>query len=259
MGSAKTQGELWGQAPSDWASIQEPQHNPLFEAMMNASGVQAGTRVLDVGCGGGGASMIAYDQGAQVTGLDAAEGLIEIARQLVPSGDFRVGDLEELPFASDSFDAVLAPNSIQYAEDRIVALRELSRVCTAEGRIVVGLFAEAEKVEFRHLMKAMSSALPEPPTGAGPFGLSTPGTLEGLIEEAGLTVLETHEVDCPFSYPDFETFWKATIAGGPPQRMLRIIGEKQLKSVLEEAVEPYRTDDGFVIAPNYFKYVVAKV
>ena len=86
-------------------------------------------------CGGGGASILAAERGAQVSGLDAAEGLIAFARQRVSNGDFRVGDIESLPFDDDSFDVVFAANSVQYSEDRVAALRELGRVCTPGGRM----------------------------------------------------------------------------------------------------------------------------
>jgi hypothetical protein len=39
MGSAEVQCELWGRAADDWASLQEAQHAPFFEAMLNAAGV----------------------------------------------------------------------------------------------------------------------------------------------------------------------------------------------------------------------------
>ena len=56
------------------------------------------------------------------------------------------------------------------------------------------------------MFQAARDAMPEPPSGGGPFELSAPGKLEGLFEEAGLKVLESSEVDCPMYYPDFETF-----------------------------------------------------
>jgi SAM-dependent methyltransferase len=260
MGSAKKQGDLWGQEPSDWALLQEPKHIPLFEAMLNAASVGRDTRFCDAGCGGGGASVLAEQRGAQVSGLDAAEGLINVARERIPSGDFRVGDIEQLPFGNDTFDAVIAANSVPYADDRVAALRELRRVCGPEGRVVVGLFGPPEKVEFSQIFKALREAMPEPPPGDGPFGLSAPGKLEGLIEEAGLQVLESCEVNCPFSYSDFGVFWQGNVAAGPLQSLIRTIGEEKLKAVLREAVESFRTDNGgFNITPNIFKYVVASV
>ena len=214
MGSASVQGELWGRAADDWASLQEVQHAPFFEAMLDAAGVSDGVRFLDAGCGSGGASGLAGGRGAIVNGLDASAPLIDIARDRVPEGDFRVGDLEALPFADESFDAVIAANSIQYAEDRVAALRELARVSSPEARIAVGLFGSPDRVDFRVIFAAIRDSLPEPPAGDGPFGLSGKGVLEGLVEQAGLNVIGSGEVDLPFVYQDAEVllegpdFWR---------------------------------------------------
>jgi SAM-dependent methyltransferase len=258
MGSAMIQGDLWGRAPSDWALLQEPKHIPLFEAMLSAANVGKNTRLLDAGCGGGGASVLAARRGARVTGLDAAKGLIEFAQQRLPSGDFRVGDIEELPFEDEVFDVVIAANSLQYAEDRVAALRELGRVCKSQGKIVIGLFGPAERVEYRSIFMAVRNALPEPPPGDGPFGLSGPGKLERLLKEAGLTVMDRGEVNCPFSYPDVETFWRANASAGPFQATMRTIGEDGLKSTLLEASLAFRNGDGSIeIAPNIYRYTVS--
>jgi SAM-dependent methyltransferase len=203
MGSSKIQGELWGKAPQDWTKVQEPMHTPLFEAMLNVMNVGQGTHLLDAGCGGGGASVLAAERRAQVSGLDAAEPLLNIARESVPYGDFRVGDIEELPHEDDSFDAIIAANSLQYAADRVATLRELRRVCASGGRVSVGLWSTPDTVEYRVVFKAVRDALPEPPPGKGPFELSEPGILEGLIEQVGLKVLDTGEAACPFNIPKF--------------------------------------------------------
>lgn len=258
MGTSKIQGELWGKAPQGWAEIQEPMHRPLWDAMLNIARVGPGTRFLDVGCGGGGASVLAAKRGAKVSGLDAAEGLITYARERVSNGVFHVGDIENLPFDDDLFDTVFAANCIQYSEDRIAALRELGRVCTQEGRIVAGLFGPPENVEFRTIFKAVRDAMTEPPSGGGPFELSAPGKLEELFEEAGLSVVESGETNCSFNYPDFETFWRANVAAGPFQGVLQVMSEEHLKSVVHDAVDGFRLNDGAIlIKQNIFKYVVA--
>jgi SAM-dependent methyltransferase len=260
MGTSKIQGELWGKAPRGWVEIQEPMSRPLWETMLNATEVGSTTHFLDVGCGGGGASVLAAERGAQVSGLDAAEGLIKFARERVSNGDFRVGDIESLPFEDDAFDVVFAANSVQYSGDRIAALRELGRVCKPEGRIVAGLFGPPEKVAFSAIQKAVRDTLPEPPSSAGPYELSAPGNLEGLFTKAGLNVLKSGEVDCPFSYPDFETYWQAQFSAGPLQNALRVVSEEQLKTATGDAVEPFLLDNGSIlIQPNIFKYVVARL
>ena len=258
VGSSSVQGELWGRAANDWASLQEVQHAPFFEATLDTAQVGSGVRFLDAGCGGGGASVLAAERGATVSGLDASAPLIEIAAERVPDGDFRVGDLEALPFDDDSFDAVIAANSIQYAEDRIAALRELARVATPEARIAVGLFASPEKVDFRVIFAAIRDALPEPPTGDGPFGLSGSGVLDRLVARAGLNVVDSGEVNLPFAYPNIEVFWQALVSGGPVQGALDLVGEDALKQSVLEAIEPHITDSGAVLLENNsFQYVTA--
>jgi SAM-dependent methyltransferase len=258
MGTAEIQGALWDHAPQDWSLLQEPMHRPLWEDMLAEALVSPGTHILDAGCGGGGASVLSDERGAQVSGIDASEGLIALASERVPEGDFRVGDIESLPFEDYAFDAVIAANSIQYAGDRVATFCEFARVCRPSGRIVAGLFRPPDKVEFRIFFGAVRDVLPEPPPGGGPFELSMPGKLESLFEEAGLEVLKSGEVDCPFYYPDFETFWRANSAAGPLQGVIQNIGEEKIKSTLLRAVEPYSQDgSGIIIQPNVFKYVVA--
>ncbi|MEM7112297.1 MAG: class I SAM-dependent methyltransferase [Chloroflexota bacterium] len=180
------------------------------------------------------------------------------ARQRVPSGDFRQGDIEHLPFADDSFDVVFASNSVQYAADRVATLRRFGRVCAPNGRIVAGLFAAPEKVSYAAIMKALGSAMPGPPKGGGPFELSMPGKLESLFAEAGLTIVASGEVDCPFIYPDFDTFWYANVAAGPLQGMLRVVTEDHLRTAVRPVVAQFTDQNGrIVIQPNFFKYVVA--
>ena len=238
--------------------MQEPLHTPLYAAMLNATSVRQGTRLLDVGCGGGAASKLAAERGAQVSGLDAAAGLLAFARQGVPSGDFRVGDMESLPFADNAFDVVFAASSLQFAGNALAALGEFGRVCAAGGRIVAGLFGPPQNVASATIMKAVGDLMPAPPPGPGPFALSAPGKLEGLMAEAGFTVLESSEVDCPFSYADFATCWRALSSAGPFQGIMKTLGESRTKSAMRSAVEPFQRADGSIlIQPNVLKYVVA--
>src|SRR5438128_8161160 len=145
MGSATVQGQLWGRAAHAWAELQEPTALPLWEAMLDAATVGPDTRLLDAGCGAGGASVLAAGRGAQVNGLDAAEALLAIARARVPDGDFRLGDLEALPYADGTFDAILAADVLQYVADPVAALRELRRVCAPGGRVVPAIWGAPEE------------------------------------------------------------------------------------------------------------------
>lgn len=259
MGSAQIQGQLWSQAPRDWAYLQEPKHTPLWTAMLDAVQVGEGTRFFDGGCGGGGAAVLAHQRGARVTGLDAAEPLVQIAAERVPSGDFRTGDLEELPFEDNAFDVVFAANSIQFTADRHASLREMRRVCADDGQLVVGSFCTPDKVEFSAVFKAIRDSLPEPPPGDGPFGLSAPGVLENLVEQAGFRVTNREEVDCPFDYPDFEALWKANASAGPIQSALRSVSAETLRANIRQAIQPFQRADGSIHANNILFVLNAKM
>ena len=128
MGSAELQGKLWGPGARDWAELNEPACTPFYEAVFDAIGVRPGMTLLDAGCGGGFALQLAAKRGATVTGFDACAPLLDIARERVPAADIRQGDLESLPFAGHTFDAITAFNSVQFAADPAAALRELRRV-----------------------------------------------------------------------------------------------------------------------------------
>ena len=258
MKKSEIQGELWGKSPNGWAEVQEILHKPLWNAMLDAVEVGADTIMLDVGCGSGGSSVLAKERGAEVHGIDVAEGLLSFAIQRVPDGVFQVADIENLPYGDNMFDVVFAANSLQYSEDRIAALQELKRVCKPKGKIIAGLFGEPEKVDYRVVFKAVRDTMPEPPKGGGPFELSMPDKLEGLFAKAGLTNIQSGEVNCPFEYKDFESFWYGNVSAGPFQGMLQMVSENELKSAVREAVNSFRLKDGRIFIPqNIFKYVSA--
>lgn len=258
-GAATRQGQLWGRAAHDWAELQEPLGEPLWEAMLDAAAVGAGTRLLDAGCGAGGASILATARGAQVNGFDAAPALVGIARERVPDGDFRVGDLEALPYADETFDAVIVADVLSYLADPLAALCEVRRVCAPRGRVVVAMVCVADDGPQHALITALCALVPRSmqeqllPPGA----LSLPGALDALITQAGLTVLGNSSVGCLYDYPDLEMLWKAQASSGPLQAVLRLVGPETLKEAMLHAVKPYQTGTGGVVIYQAFRSIVA--
>ena len=123
------QADLWGERARDWADVMEGWNGwgvPLYRHVLERVTVVSGTSVLDVGCGAGRFCRIVADRGARVAGLDATAPLVEIARERTPDGDFRVADMEDLPWEDDSFDVVTGFNSFFIAGDMVNALREAS-------------------------------------------------------------------------------------------------------------------------------------
>jgi SAM-dependent methyltransferase len=261
MGSAQQQGELWGARAQDWAELQERVLLPAYEEVLSRLQVGAGTRLLDVGCGAGLAARLAAERSAQVWGLDASGALIAIARTRVPAGDFRVGEMEELPYADGSFDAVTSFNAFQYAANPVHALQEALRVTRPSGRVAMVVWGQARDCEHAATLAAVAALLPPAPPGseaAGPFALSEPGKVEALMSQAGLTPQESGEVACPFEYSDDETAWRAISSAGPLVMAIRHAGEEKVKEAVLASLQPYRTNSGGYRQRNMFRYVIAR-
>lgn len=97
----------------------------------------AGRRTLEVGCGEGRVSRDLRDRGHAVTGLDAAPTLVAAAAEADPRSEYVVGAAERLTFEDDSFDLVVAYNSLMDVEDMPVAIAEAARVLESGGRFCV--------------------------------------------------------------------------------------------------------------------------
>lgn len=172
--TAEGNGRLWGARARDWADIQEVVCRPVYTAVFDRVGVQSGTAYLDVGCGAGLAAQIAAERGASVSGLDASDSLLSIARTRAPNGDFYLGELESLPFEDGAFDLVTGFNSFQYAGNPSIALSEAKRVAKAGASVVIMTWGTPGGMEAASLVAALKPLLPPPPPGApGPLHCRT--------------------------------------------------------------------------------------
>jgi SAM-dependent methyltransferase len=193
-----------------------------------------------------------------VAGLDASEALLLIAHELVPQGDFRIGDMEQLPYTYHDFDVVTGFNSFQYASRPVTALHQAKRAVKAEGHVVMLIWGRAQDCQHAATLAAVGGCLPPPPPGAcGPFALPEPDLGESLTEQAGLTPTEQGEVVCPFVYPDEEVAWKAISSAGPVVRAVGHAGEATVRQAVFASLVPYWTRSGGYRQENLFRYVIA--
>ncbi|HWF00739.1 MAG TPA: class I SAM-dependent methyltransferase [Caulobacteraceae bacterium] len=259
MGTAKVQGPLWGDRARAWADLQEVAFEPLYREAFAAAGLEAGAALLDIGCGSGLAVAIAQQLGAQASGLDASEQLIEIARSRAPGADLRVGELEDLPFDDAAFDIVTGFNSFQYAADRVNGLRQAARVMRSDGRLVAAVWGQPEACEMAGYLAALGPLMPPPPPGApGPWALSPPGALEALAAEAGLEAVGAGVAACVFRFDDDVTAMEGMLASGPAVRAVQTSGEAAVSAAIAGAIAPYRTPGGGYTLTNAFRYIIAR-
>jgi ubiquinone/menaquinone biosynthesis C-methylase UbiE len=106
------------------------------------AGVSPGDRLLDVGCGPGGAAREAARRGAVVTGVDPAPLMLAMGRRLSRGRtgqhiEFVQGTAEALPVADGSATVVWAISSAHHWADTAAGLRELHRVLEPGGRLII--------------------------------------------------------------------------------------------------------------------------
>lgn len=97
--------------------------------------VPPGARVLDACCGTGDLALAAHQAGGTVTGLDFSDRMLERARRKSSEIDWVPGDLLELPFANETFDAATVGFGVRNVVDLSRALHELRRVLRPGGRL----------------------------------------------------------------------------------------------------------------------------
>jgi ubiquinone/menaquinone biosynthesis C-methylase UbiE len=165
MSTKMIQGKLWSTAPQYWSKYFEPWFMPLYKRTLDELHLDEEIILLDAGCGAGMFSSLAIEKGAHVIGVDAAPGLLEIARRRNPQNNFLEEDLEALPFTDESFHVVAGFNSFQYAGSFEKAISEAIRVLLPGGRLVIGIWDKPQMSDATHVLRAIGSHLPPPPPG----------------------------------------------------------------------------------------------
>ncbi|MEO3472988.1 class I SAM-dependent methyltransferase [Roseomonas sp. CAU 1739] len=256
--TSEANGRLWGARARDWAEVQEGQCAAAYHAVLAHAEAGPGTRHLDVGCGAGMAAALSAARGATVSGIDAAEALLDIARERTQAGDFRQGDLEALPFADNSFDLVTGFNAFQFAGDPAQALREAGRVTRPGGMIIVMTWGDPAGMQAASLVGAMKPLLPAPPPGApGPFALSDETALRAFAAAGGLMPGAVFDVDTHWSYPDEATGLRGLGSAGVAVRAIEHSGADAFIAAHRAALAPFRQADGSFRIAARFRCLVA--
>jgi SAM-dependent methyltransferase len=131
----------WAACYADPEPQSLPARNLLSRRQLALGMVQAAvprrSMILDAGCGTGDMAAELMECGHEVWGLDIAEPMIRLARERCGSDRFRVGDLEQIPFGDNVFDAVVCLGVIEYLDSDEHALREMWRVLKPGGIAVI--------------------------------------------------------------------------------------------------------------------------
>ena len=130
----------WTEAAQDWIGQDQAVRTGMLDSwMLDALGDVRGKRTLDIGCGEGRFSRLLAGLGAEVTGIDLTEPLIERARSLAVGGDsYVMGDAETLDrIADESFDLAVSYIVLVDLLDYRASIEAAYRVLKPGGRFIV--------------------------------------------------------------------------------------------------------------------------
>jgi SAM-dependent methyltransferase len=251
-------GDAWGHAAADWACLFEHYASAVTAAIHRRTGVDEGTALLDLACGSGLALSMADSAGATVHGIDAAEGLVAIARDRLPHADIRTGSMFELPWPDAAFDVVTSINGIWGGCEG--ALVEAHRVLRPGGWIGLSFWGDGRPLDLRPVFK--SFAVHAPPTHLRGMkrlnDIAHAGVAESMLADADFTDIERHQRISVLEWPDPETAWRAVSSVGPAVPALRHAGAATLKRAILEVLETCRDERGIYRFRNDHQFVLAR-
>ncbi|MGZ4590720.1 MAG: class I SAM-dependent methyltransferase [Actinomycetes bacterium] len=204
---------MW--ALGDYPAVASELIPELGAVLVDACGVRAGDRVLDVAAGSGNAAVPAALAGASVVACDLTPELFDSGRRRAAERgvevDWRQADAEALPFADGEFDTVLSCVGVMFAPHHQASADELVRVCRPGGTI--GLLNWTPEGFIGQMFATMKPYAAAPPPGAQPPPLwGHPGHVRTLLADRVTDVVArrgTVRVDNFGEPAEFRDYFKA--------------------------------------------------
>ena len=230
----------------------------FVDPLLDAAGVQAGTRLLDVACGPGTLAARAATRGAEPVGIDLADGMLALARARHPELQFVRGDVEQLPFDDASFDAVTAGFLLHHAPAPARAAAQLARVLIPGGRLAATVWERPERMRLLGLVNdAMVRAGADPaaglPDGPRAFGVAEPAGLTALLTGAGFEAVDVRTIRFAHRAASADELWDG-LRGGTVRTAEQLDGlpaplRAQVRAAFTELAEAHRGAHGTLEIP----------
>lgn len=257
--------EEGGQAWVANAARFDAQLAPFGDAVLAAAALQAGQRVLDVGCGNGAltrAAAQAVQPGGAVTGVDVSEPMLALASsQISPEApcEFVRADAQTDDLAAHGpFDHLISRFGVMFFDDPVAAFVNLRAAAKPEGRLTFVCWQD-----FLHnpwMLEPMAAALqhlPPPPVlepdAPGPWAFGDPDRVRGILGDAGWSDVELQPLELDITlggwgdaeevleYLAATSLGRLVLVQDDPELAQRVRGE------VLDALKRYETPDGVVL------------
>ena len=193
-----------GPGGQHWADRQQTQDvvlAPVSEVLIDRARVQAGERIVDVGCGCGATAIaLAHQVGptGHVLGVDISGPMLARGRQVAPAGlpvEFVLADATVHPFEPAGFDLLVSRFGVMFFAEPARSFANLHRALRPSGRLAFACWKDPRENPF--FMAPLQAAyqhvpkLPQlGPEDPGPFSFASEARVRRILGEAGFSGVE---------------------------------------------------------------------
>jgi ubiquinone/menaquinone biosynthesis C-methylase UbiE len=247
-------------------SLVDSLFRPWAEIMLDRAQLEPASSVIDVACGTGIVARLVQRRlrgSAPVVGVDVSAPMLDVAREIEPQVDWRVGDAAALPVAeSERFGRALCQQGLQFFKDRAAAARELHRVLRPQGIALAAVWRPAEETPlFAALQRAAELHVGAIHDQRYAFGDSV--ALERLLAAAGFRDVRVERVSHAHRFADGAEFVRMNamaLVGMSGARLDEQQRERVLEAIVresEEAARPF-ADGAALVCEMHANLAVAR-
>ncbi len=232
--------------------------------------VKVGDKVLDAGCGFGDTAIQLARRvgpGGSVAGIDCCKAFLDIGVEDARAAGlanltFIEGDVQSYPFPPE-YDFVFSRFGTMFFENPVQGLRNMRAALKPDGLMTMIVWRTSADNPWLGMAKQVVLDFLPPPgddgrsCGPGPFSMADQETVTGMLRSAGYVDAVFERVDAPVLVGSTtEDSMSFQLALGPAGEVFREAGDlaeerrEEIEGALENAISPYLTDEGIVMASS---------
>ena len=223
------------------------------EDLLDAAGVSAGSKVVDIACGPGYVAGAAAARGAHALGLDISPAMVAEAKINFPGADFKIGNAEHLDLTDNSVDAAICAFGLLHFADADRAIGEVARILKPGGRYAFSVWCSTDNHEFFRLVwgaiAKYGDLKADVPTGPDAFRFSDSIECERTLKEYGFLDVKTREIEFSWTATSIDAILDMVNRSTVRTPMMLDAQTPEARNAIEmgirERAERYRTPNGF--------------